>query len=129
MNVQQINQTGNEIRMFLIPSAALVLSSLLLWVVSSSFAVYRRELVNRFVESGKSSFEERTWQERLLFVDLSATRVKESWLYWSVIWPFMHPMKFTRRDHGKFYKVLILVFSFPVQVFRNMGARNKDIET
>lgn len=97
MNVQQINQTGSDIKVFLITAAALVLSSLLLWAVSSGFAAYRRELVNRFVESGKSSFEERTWQERLLFVDLSKARVTESWFYWSIIWPFMHPTKYIRR--------------------------------
>lgn len=95
MNIQQINQTGQDISAFVITAIVMVLSTTTLWTVSSKLTAFRRELV----DSREKTRRERplyappfSWKEKLFFVDWSFYPVSNriQWYlhlgYWHFMW-------------------------------------------
>ena len=89
MNIQQINESGHDIRAFVATSFVMLLSTLLLWVACYSYISVRRKIAQRYPESQKQYTHTRTWKENILFIDVKEIRHHKlyrtlSWWLWKV---------------------------------------------
>ena len=110
MNVQQINESGHDIKVFITTSLVLSVSTMILWAMAYAFMSIRRAATQEFLESNKDPFNRRTWKERIAFVGLSQDRLK-FWLGSSEglnFWLVMHSIEHWRDIPHRMYEIYII---------------------
>ena len=109
MNVQQINESGPDITVFVITSIAMAAFTVLIWALSHSFTSTRRIAAQRYLESEIKPKQSRTWTERALFVGINRQR-RERWFQDRKLptWHLLHPLLSYQLYHRKIYETYIL---------------------
>ena len=110
MNVQQINESGHDIKVFIATSLVLSVSTVILLAMTHTFVSVRRAAAQELLESRKSRYERRTWKERITFVGLSRDRLK----FWLgspkglKLWLAVHSIEHWRDIPQRLYETYII---------------------